>query len=486
MSQPKTRSILRQITASSRWLMVIMMVPVVLSLTIMIFFAAQYQHSVSRMETIASLKPMVDTEISEKLWSTVSGRKTFAECGVYDTVDTINQTLNGLIAQTSAGSQLELVVARRTMDTLLNYVQQIEENMNTGVPIIESEETLEEVRDVAVLAASMLEDAIMQEIEQTARIVTDLRRVVFFSAALDVLVVAAAFVLTSRMQRKTRRSISEPIEHLEHFAGLLANGHLQNRIPHTDVEELRALTDRVNVMANNLEALMEQRRQEQENLKKSELRLLQAQINPHFLYNTLDAIIWQAEAGRSDEVIALTRSMSDFFRIALSSGEDWIPVQQEMKHLAGYLSIQKTRYRDILTYEIDVEPDIGEVYILKLLLQPLVENALYHGIKFKRGGGCITVTGRREGDWLSFCVRDTGKGMTAQRLNDVKAHMRGRKPLASADKMGAGSGFGLSNVDQRIRLYYNQEEGLEIQSDATGTTVSFRVPVRGKEENADD
>lgn len=406
MSQPKTRSSLRQITASSRWLMVIMMVPVVLSLTIMIFFATQYQHSVSRMETIASLKPMVDTEITEKLWSTVSGRKTFAECGVYDTVETINQTLNGLIARTSAGSQLELVVA-------------------------------------------------------------------------------AAFLLTSRMQRKTRRSISEPIEHLEHFAGLLANGHLQNRIPHTDVEELRALTDRVNVMANNLEALMDQRRQEQENLKKSELRLLQAQINPHFLYNTLDAIIWQAEAGRSDEVIALTRSMSDFFRIALSSGEDWIPMQQEMKHLAGYLSIQKTRYRDILIYEIDVEPDIGEIYILKLLLQPLVENALYHGNKFKRDG-CITVTGRREGDWLSFCVRDTGKGMTAQRLNDVKAHMRGRKPLASAEKMSAGSGFGLSNVDQRIRLYYNQEEGVEIQSDATGTTVSFRVPVRGKEENADD
>ena len=193
----------------------------------------------------------------------------------------------------------------------------------------------------------------------------------------------------------------------------------------------------------------------------------------------------QAEAGHSDEVIALTRSLSDFFRISLSSGEDWIPVRQEMNHLAGYLSIQKTRYRDILTYEIDVDEEIGEIYILKLLLQPLVENALYHGIKFKRGGGRITVTGRREDDWLCFCVHDTGRGMTPERLADVKTRMKGRKPILSAGEAGGGSGFGLSNVDQRIRLYYNLEKGLDIQSDLSGTTVSFRVPVK-KEAGADD
>jgi len=485
MTQPKTKSIIRQVNTSSRWLMVILVIPVLLSILIMLLFATQYQHSVSRMETIASLKPMVDYEISEELWSAISGRKSFAECGVDDTISHINRTLDTLIGETQSQSQLELVVARRTMDTLLTYVRQIETNMNTGVPVIRSEETLEEVRNVAILADSMLEDVITQEIDHTAKILSNLRTVVFLSAALDVLIVVAAFLITRSMLRRTQRNIREPIEHLEHFAGLLADSHLRNRIPHTDVEELGTLTDRVNIMANNLEELIEQNRREQENLAKAELRLLQAQINPHFLYNTLDAIIWQAEAGHSDEVIALTRSLSDFFRISLSSGEDWIPVRQEMNHLAGYLSIQKTRYRDILTYEIDVDEDIGEIYILKLLLQPLVENALYHGIKFKRGGGRITVTGRREDDWLCFRVHDTGRGMTPERLADVKTRMKGRKPILSASEAGGGSGFGLSNVDQRIRLYYNLEKGLDIQSDLSGTTVSFRVPVR-KEAGADD
>ena len=157
-----------------------------------------------------------------------------------------------------------------------------------------------------------------------------------------------------------------------------------------------------------LESLIAQNRQEQENLRKSELRTLQAQINPHFLYNTLDAIVWQAEAGHSGEVIHITRALSDFFRISLSSGADWIPLAQELKHLSGYLSIQKARYRDILNYVIDVPADLGESYVLKLLLQPLVENAIYHGIKDRRGGGLITVTGREDGGFLCFCVQDTG------------------------------------------------------------------------------
>ena len=124
-------------------------------------------------------------------------------------------------------------------------------------------------------------------------------------------------------------------------------------------------------MAGRLEELMKQSRREQENLKKSELRALQAQINPHFLYNTLDAIVWLAESGSTDEVVHITRALSDFFRISLSQGRDWIEVAEELKHLRGYLTIQKVRYRDILDYEIDVPPEAQEGLILKLLLQPL-------------------------------------------------------------------------------------------------------------------
>ena len=480
----KRKSIIGQVNVSSYLLMLILTLPVLLSVLLMVLYAARYDASLSRMEIIASLKPMIDHEISDELWSTISGRKTFDECGVYDTISVINTTLDGQIAEVGS-SKLELTVARRTMDTLLAYVEQIETNMETGAPVADSEATLEEVRNVALLAESMLEDSISEEISNAAQTTRLLRAAVMLTAAAEVLMIVIAVVFTQWMLRRTRRFIREPIEHLERFTGLLAEGNLRARIPPTDVVELEPLTQRVEEMAVRLDELIEQNRREQENLKKSELRLLQAQINPHFLYNTLEAIVWQSETGRSDEVIRIARALSDFFRISLSSGADWIPVSQEIKHLTGYLSIQKMRYRDILNYEIDVDEDIASVYMLKLLLQPLVENALYHGIKNKRGGGRITVTGRRDGDFLCFCVADTGRGMTPEQLERVLCRLEEnpRSRYASADN---SSGFGLGNVNQRICLYYNQPSGLHIESSAEGTRVSFRVPCKQREDEYHD
>ena len=134
---------------------------------------------------------------------------------------------------------------------------------------------------------------------------------------------------------------------------------------------------------------------------------------------------------------------------------------------------------------IDVPAALGESYVLKLLLQPLVENAIYHGIKDRRGGGLITVTGREDGGFLCFCVQDTGRGMTPDQLHDVRARMRGELPPAYAPYANAGTGFGLNNVDRRIRLYYDQEEGLRIESGPEGTRVSFRVPRKTREEIVD-
>lgn len=480
------KSITEQVSVSTRVLSTVLVLPALLSLLIMLVYAAIYHDSVSRMETVATLKPIVGTGIAEQVWSAVAGRQAFEKCGAYQSIDTVNATLEQLVADGDRSTRLELEVARRTMDTLLGYVQMIDQNMQTGVPIVQSEVTLEEVRDVATLVDSMLEDYITKEIDSAAVINAKLTQVVLLTAVSEVLILVAAMILAQRTRVKMTRYIHEPIERLEHFAGMMADGNLQARVPHTDVLELENLTDRVNIMADHLESLIAQNKQEQENLKKSELRTLQAQINPHFLYNTLDAIIWQAEARNSDEVIHLTRALSDFFRISLSSGADWIPISQEIKHLAGYLSIQKIRYRDILNYEINVPDEIGEVYILKLLLQPLVENALYHGIKFKRGGGRISVVGWQEGELLHFLVKDTGKGMTRQQLDEVLACMRGEKPPSAASNAKGGGGFGLSNVDLRIRLYYNQEQGLQIESGPEGTTVSFCVPIKRREDVLDD
>jgi len=189
--------------------------------------------------------------------------------------------------------------------------------------------------------------------------------------------------------------------------------------------------------------------------------------------------MWQAEANNSNEVIHITRALSDFFRISLSSGEEWITVAQEKRHLEGYLSIQKVRYRDILEYSLDIDEDIQDEIVLKLLLQPLVENALYHGIKLKRGGGRIQVTGRREGDELYFCVLDSGVGIPQDRLESIRQALKNDEIQMESD---TGSGFGLKNVDLRIRLYYKKPQGLTIESDQSGTRVSFRLPagMKGK------
>ena len=481
MKHPKNgQSITGQVNMAFRTLTAILVLPAVISLALLLVNAAWYQSSMLRMEEVAALKPVVSTDIPEMVWVAVSGRATFENCGVYEAIDEVNRSLDAMTAKDGPGARLELTVARRTMETLTQYVRQIEENLKSNVPVVESERVLEEVRDVASLVDSMLEDYISAEISLSAQSNRRMTRVVILSAVLEVLILLGALLLSARMGRRVAGLIRSPIERLEHFAGMMAGGNLSARVPPTDLSELKHLTEGINVMADRLESLIAQNRQEQENLRKSELRTLQAQINPHFLYNTLDTILWQAEAGKSSEVILLTKALSDFFRISLSAGEDWVTVSQEFRHLSGYLAIQKKRYRDILDYSINVDSAMNDCVILKLLLQPLVENALYHGIKYKRGGGNITITGCIRDNRMHFEVRDDGRGMTQEQLERVLAAIHADPAGKKTNSPDLKIGFGLCNVDQRIRLYYNQPRGLSITSGAEGTTVCFSVPIRGR------
>ena len=214
----------------------------------------------------------------------------------------------------------------------------------------------------------------------------------------------------------------------------------------------------------------EQVREEQMRLRKAEFELLQAQINPHFLYNTLDAIVWSAEAGNEKQVVRMVRSLSEFFRMSLNKGKEIVTVREELMHVRSYLEIQQVRYQDILTYRIDVPEEYGDRRIPKITLQPLVENALYHGIKNRRGGGAITVGAREEDDLLILYVRDDGIGMSAERLAQIREGLTEQAPEKSAI-------YGLYNVNERIRLDFGEEYGLSIDSEeGTGTTVEIRLP----------
>ena len=478
----KEKSILGRINDLSHKLVLMLVFPIIISLVLMLFYAWKYHSAIARMETIADLKTAVAEDIPGAAWNVVSGRETFPESNIYNKIHDVDYTIETITEQTGSENRLSLIVASRTMQTLENYVNRIRDNIDNEIPVVQNEEVLAEIRGVASLVDSMLNDYIAQEIQSSAQMSLSLRIVSILTAVAEVIIVVIALLLRNSTVKATADSVRQPIERLEEVAAQLAEGTLDARLPDTDVSELRNLTMQVNTMADRLENMMEQSQKDGRNLRKAELRTLQAQINPHFLYNTLDAIVWKAEAGEKDEVIHLTSALSDFFRISLSSGADWIPISQEKKHIEGYLKIQQTRYRDIMEYEIDIPDEIGEYYILKLLLQPLVENALYHGIKIKRGGGKITVKGCLEDGFLVFSVRDTGSGMTKEQLKDLSDRMKKGQPTVSE---GSG-GFGLVNVNLRIRLYYNQADGLKIESGADGTEVSFRVPCRTREEISDN
>ncbi len=210
--------------------------------------------------------------------------------------------------------------------------------------------------------------------------------------------------------------------------------------------------------------------EEQKKLRKAEFEVLQAQINPHFLYNTLDAIVWSAEAGNQTQVVNMVGSLSDFFKASLNKGKEIVSVRDELQHVRSYLEIQQIRYQDILSYEINVPESLYDCSIPKITLQPVIENALYHGIKNRRALGKISVMGIDEENTMLLRVVDDGIGMSAERLSEV------RKAL-SGDEPGSGAIYGLYNVNERIRLNYGENYGITIEStQGEGTKVMIRLP----------
>ncbi|MDO5323933.1 MAG: sensor histidine kinase [Clostridia bacterium] len=452
-------------------LMGLLIVPALVSLGMMMHYAQSYYGVIHQVERVSSLKPLVQTQIADEMWYVVAGHKTFDGGEQYQMIDHVNSEIDALVRSADPANLKALVVARRTMDTLVNYIDRMGELIRTEQPIAESEALLEEVRNVSSLVADMLAEYADGEISAAARASDRLQATLNVVLVILLALLAVTVLFSVLAQRSLAQAIHTPIARLEKFAAALAGGDLQARAPETAVTELHELTQSLNSMAGRLQDLIDENRREQENLKKSELRALQAQINPHFLYNTLDAIVWLAEAGQSREVIHITRALSDFFRISLSQGKDWIPLSEEIKHLTGYLTIQKIRYRDILDYEIGIPEELGSCQVLKLLLQPLVENAIYHGVKHRRGRGLVRVTGRMEDSWLILEVADNGAGMTDDRLTQVRDGLSGDG--------GESAGYGLFNVNKRIQLYYNQPQGVWIESQVgEGTTVTLKLPVR--------
>ena len=267
------------------------------------------------------------------------------------------------------------------------------------------------------------------------------------------------------------KSITNPLERLCKVTERIAKGEFTVRAKIHTKDEIRILSDSVDNMAEKLRIMMNQIKDDERKVRDAELRLLQEQINPHFLYNTLDTIVWLIEGNDREEAVSMVVSLSEFFRLVLSKGKEFITIREEEMHIRSYLEIQHARYRDILEYDISIDPGIYKYKILKLMLQPLVENALYHGIKYKRAKGRIDITGKQEGDLIRFIVRDNGVGMEETELERLREEIR--KPCKETQK-----GFGLANVNERIRMNFGMEYGMEIESVKNeGTCVSITIPM---------
>jgi two-component system sensor histidine kinase YesM len=472
----KSRSIKERIKLSYVIIILLMITPPVITIFSFVVQMVRYDLIITNVSKTNHLNQTVKMDISNEVWDIVAGNKKFEEGRQYDIIDGINESLDDIMRTTEERENRQMLeVAGRAVDTLKRNVDRLGSQMANQSLVSENEEMLDEIRGVSALISDILQDFIVRVIESATITNEHHKRITFVLTVIQIFTVVFVAIFAVFTQRSVTASINDPIKRLDDLSKRIAEGDFTVRVKLPQVSELDGLTDNLNIMAVKIQELIAENVREQQNLQKSEMKALQAQITPHFLYNTFDTIVWLAEEKKNDQVIDITRAFSSFFRISLNKGKDYLTVSEEFEHVKSYLTIQKIRYRDILDYEIEYEPEMASCQILKLVLQPLVENALYHGIKNKRGRGFLSVKGWRENNRLCFSVQDNGIGMTEEKLANINQQING-----SADPEDLNNVYGLYNVNKRLELYYDASTKLEITSRyQEGTTVYFSVPEVG-------
>lgn len=308
------------------------------------------------------------------------------------------------------------------------------------------------------------------EAGQLAALQQRLNRMLVVEILAVLVCLAGVVVLAIRRAIRTSRSITDPIDAIFRRVGEIGQGDLSQKPPvQADDPKLSVLSRGIEEMAVRLNRQIELNRQEQIRLRGIELSLIQAQINPHFLYNTLDAIVWLIETEKNEQAEEMVTSLSTYFRSFLSNGQDIVTMNQEQQHIRSYLEIQQVRYKDILDYDIQIDSAIGQCLIPKMTLQPLVENAIYHGIKPKRGKGLISVTGTLAEGRVTIRVSDTGAGMEPPELEKLRYQLENDE----------AAGFGLVSSYKRLQLMYGAECAFTIDSrSGEGTAITIQIPFR--------
>lgn len=452
-----------------RLLMLTVFIPMLalLALNIGLFVLRNYQYEkVSGNVTLASgFGQDFKNEIDLKMYYYATGSE-YATGVPLDEVERALELANILSERTSNKE------SQRSIRSVINLCENLRDRIEQIARTESYDERMEQLESNVYILTELIQDYMYTYLYSEAEELAILQRKMDILLRVELILFGVVTVLLAAFSVSRAvsigRSITRPLDELYGRVQSVDAGELipLEPVKATD-EKLQALSNSFEEMIERLSQQLELNKEEANRIRAMELMLLQAQINPHFLYNTLDTIIWLVETGKNEQAVEMVSSLSNFFRSSLSKGRDVITLTEEELHVKSYLEIQQVRYKDKLTYELDFSEDIGRFYIPKLTLQPLVENALYHGIKLKRGIGNIKITGKLIKDRIVLTVEDTGIGMDEETLIKVKESLEAEH----------AAGFGMAAVYKRLKLMFGNECSFDITSEKNeGTKILVCIP----------
>lgn len=465
------------IKAKIRSMQAIVFIPVIIMIGILLYMMAwqnkQYRQSIRNLTMATEFNFDFKSNIDYKMYRIVIGADTFDTLNPYEDLENSRKIFEQLKDSTPQET------SKKGLDGILVLIGILEkriEDIRTSSIFGDYDRNMERLDKDIYVITDLIEESMSDYIYNETKTLESMRQKLDakIRQVMALCIVVSAYIIVFLMASFSSfgKKITKPIEELCEYTMELAGGSLKVNAPKSNIREIRMLSDQYDQMVVRIGELIEHNKEEQELKRKTELKLLQAQINPHFLYNTLDTIVWLAEGKCHQDVVDMITALSSFLRIGLNNGRDFITIRGEAEHVNSYLQIQHFRYEDIMDYEIDFEEQIMEYSILKLTLQPIVENALYHGIKNCRKKGFLKITGRQENEDIFLRVEDNGIGMKPEELGKMQ-----KQVSRGGEDVDLREGFGIANVAERIRLNFGDSYGLHIESEyGVGTSVTVRIP----------
>ena len=435
----------------------------VLVVGLFLVFMLQDARMSSNITTASRFNHNFKDEVDLKMYTFVSGSSEELPFAEVETARSLAETL----LRTTGNRE-----AHRTIQSVLNLCDNLYDSIVQIRDAVGYDERMQQLESNIYVITELIEEYMYSylyiEAGELAEAQQQFNTVVILESLAAGILMLLLIRRTAARTRKISSSITAPIDALYDRVDEIGHGDLQSKPPvHAEDEKLQSLSDGIEQMVHKLDTQMMLNNEEQKRVRSMELALIQAQINPHFLYNTLDAIVWLIETGKTEEAEKMIISLSTYFRSFLSNGKEIITLAEEERHIRSYLEIQQVRYKDILSYQIDFDPEYSQCLIPKMTLQPLVENAIYHGIKQKRGGGMILISDECDGTWITLRVKDTGTGIPEETLAEIRTGLENDETL----------GFGITAAYKRLKLLFGEKCTFDISSiSGVGTEISIRIP----------